>query len=179
MRMASAALAGAFTLAAAGWALAGPEKVAFPKDYTSSDKFVRYEVLDIAERKQVRYYFVNREAVAEARSVADLPDGTILVREDHAALLDASSEPEKGVDGRFVAADEVLGVVVMRKGAGWGAAYPEDKRNGDWEYAVFLPDGSRKPDVPYARCFECHKPQAAQDFTFTLSADALAKLKAK
>ena len=47
------------------------------------------------------------------------------------------------------------------------AEYPDDKRNGEWEYAWFLPDGSRKADAQFDGCFECHMSRAASDYTFT------------
>jgi hypothetical protein len=36
-------------------------------------------------------------------------------------------------------------IVVIEKRTGWGIEYPEDLRNGAWEYARFLPYGKRDP----------------------------------
>ena len=38
-------------------------------------------------------------------------------------------------------AGELDRVVVMEKRPGTGAAYPENLRNGDWEFAAFTADG--------------------------------------
>jgi hypothetical protein len=48
----------------------------------------------------------------------------------------------------------------MEKRTGWRIEYPEDLRNGEWEYARFLPDGRRDPTADIKGCFVCHKPKA-------------------
>ncbi len=67
----------------------------------------------------------------------------------------------------MVASDKVLTVFVQQKGRGWGESYPPEKRNGDWEYATFNADGTRRENAKYDACFSCHMPRAARDFTFT------------
>ena len=57
----------------------------------------------------------------------------------------------------------------MEKRTGWGVEYPEDIRNGEWEYARFRPDGTLAAQVDYKGCFQCHKPEREQDFVFTYS----------
>ena len=52
---------------------------------------------------------------------------------------------------------------------GWGAGYPPEKRNGEWKYAWFLPDGSRKDDAKFDGCFGCHMSRAERDYTFTFA----------
>jgi len=56
----------------------------------------------------------------------------------------------------------------MEKRAGWGAGYPPDKRNGDWEFQAFNADKSVNHNENLDRCFACHKSQERQDFVFTL-----------
>jgi hypothetical protein len=58
-------------------------------------------------------------------------------------------------------------IVVMEKRTGWGVEYPDDLRNGEWEYARFLPDGRRDPKADIKGCFVCHKPKSDHDFVFT------------
>ena len=41
-----------------------------------------------------------------------------------------------------------------------GAEYPEEKRNGEWEYQVFTPDRKVNDKANLNSCFECHKPHA-------------------
>jgi hypothetical protein len=89
--------------------------------------------------------------------------------EDHLAKLDDQGAPVTTVDGDFVPTPEITNIFVQEKGQGWGADYPAEIRNGEWEYGWFLADGAPKPDAEFDRCFECHKGVADQDFNFTLS----------
>ena len=57
---------------------------------------------------------------------------------------------------------------VMQKGAGWGAEYPDDVRNGEWEYQVFTADKAVNEKANLKACFGCHKPKASADYLFTL-----------
>lgn len=149
----------------AGYALAGPERVALPGGYQKS--FTRYLEVDRPDRKIVRFMYVNPEANAAARAGTDLPHGTVLIMEDHPAELDPSGQPKRDGDGRMIASGQVSAVFVMEKRPGWGEAYPPDKRNGDWDYATFNGDGSRRANANYDGCFACHKSRAQRDFTFT------------
>ncbi len=149
---------------------AGPERIAFPEGYQTT--FVRYATVDKPEREPpiVRFFYVNKDALAAAKAGDPLPDGTIAVMEDHPAELDQDGAPVTDANGRFVPTAEITNVFVQEKRAGWGEAVPEEIRNGDWDYAWFVADGSRKTgdDVDFTRCFTCHKDAAAEDFTFTL-----------
>jgi hypothetical protein len=58
--------------------------------------------------------------------------------------------------------------IVLEKRAGWGAEYPPDQRNGKWEFQAFNADETVNEGENVARCFSCHKSQAAQDFVYTL-----------
>jgi len=60
-----------------------------------------------------------------------------------------------------------VGYTVMEKQAGWGAEYPEAQRNGEWEYQAFRADKTANPNANLTACFNCHKPQAGQDFVFS------------
>jgi hypothetical protein len=51
---------------------------------------------------------------------------------------------------------------------GWGADYPPEKRNGEWEFQAFNADKSVNHNENLDRCFSCHKWQAQQDFVFTI-----------
>jgi hypothetical protein len=63
----------------------------------------------------------------------------------------------------------LTGIFVMDKQAGWGAEYPDDIRNGEWEYARFTPEAQRHPNADTTPCFQCHKFVSGQDFVFTRS----------
>ena len=146
-------------------ALAGPEKIAHPAGYAT--EFVRYFTVDRPDRKIVRFFYVNREALEVVEPGQELPYGTALVMEDHKVRLDANEEPVSDAQGRFIPTDEVMNVFVMEKQEGFGQEYAPEKRNGEWEYAWFLPDGSRKTDAKFDGCFSCHLSRAERDFTFT------------
>ncbi|MDI5935684.1 cytochrome P460 family protein [Halomonas kalidii] len=159
-------LAAAVTLLMAGTALAGPENIEFPENYAST--FVRYTTVDKPDRDPpiVRFMYVNADALAAAQPNEPFPHGTIVVMEDHTAELANDGEPVLDTDGRFIPTDDVTNVFVQQKEPGWGEEYPEEKRNGEWEYAWFQPDGTRQ-DRSMDSCFECHQQVADQDFTFT------------
>ena len=55
----------------------------------------------------------------------------------------------------------------MEKRAGWGAEYPDNIRNGEWEYQAFGADKQVNAKAKLTACFECHKPlPSGQDFVF-------------
>jgi hypothetical protein len=49
----------------------------------------------------------------------------------------------------------------------WGAEYPAELRNGEWEYQVFESDGKPRANAKHEACFTCHKPKSGQDFVFS------------
>jgi hypothetical protein len=55
----------------------------------------------------------------------------------------------------------------MEKRTGWGAEYPDNVRNGEWEYQAFKADKTPNTGANLTACFNCHKPQAGQDFVFS------------
>ena len=152
-------------LPTASWA--GPERVAFPTSYR--DAYVEYFRVDRPDRKGTRFFYVNPEALAAAEPGQELPPGTVLIMEDHKVLLDGNENPITDNDGRLQPTDEVTNVFVMEKQPGWGAEYSLETRNGDWDYAWFEADGSRKQGnfVRFTGCFSCHMNRANRDFTFT------------
>lgn len=151
-------------LAAAVQVRAGGDRVAFPESYA---KGVVYLTLDKPDNKQVREYFTSPAAAEAAKKGMPLPDGTVITAVQYAAQLDAQGNPTKDPNGRFSKTGNILGYAVMEKRAGWGTTYPENVRNGDWEYQVFRADKTANPNANLSACFDCHKPQAGQDFVFT------------
>ncbi|MBB3190733.1 cytochrome P460 family protein [Halomonas cerina] len=170
-------LTASLALLMAGSVAAGPENVDFPENYAGT--FVRYTTVDKPDRDPpiIRFLYINPDALAEARPGEPLPHGTVVVMEDHEAELNESGEPRRDADGRFIPTHEVTNVFVQEKQPGWGAEYAEDKRNGEWEYAWFRSDGSRRDDQSMDSCFECHRQVADQDFTFT-TAPFITRIKA-
>jgi hypothetical protein len=162
--MMATAVAMTAALAAAVQVRAGADKVAFPADYA---KGVVYMTLDRPENKQVRDYMTSQAAVDAAKKGAQLPDGTVVIVVQYAAQLDAQGNPAKDANGRMIKTNNILGYNVMQKQAGWGADYPESKRNGEWEYRVFGADKTPNDGANLNGCFMCHKPQAEQDYVFS------------
>jgi hypothetical protein len=63
--------------------------------------------------------------------------------------------------------DEIAGIAVMEKRAGWGTEYGDDIRNGEWEYQAFKADKTVNDKANLKSCFTCHKPLDKQDFVFS------------
>ncbi len=162
------AAVGALSLTlAAGMVRAGADRIVFPDGYEKS--YVLYGVIDRPDAKQVRYFYVDRASLKSARAGQPVPDGTTLVMTFKKAKVDASGEPVVDKNGRMIAEGDAFRVFVQKKGKGWGADHTQKQQNGDWEYAAFLPDGSRDATVTsYDACFGCHNARAkpAEDFTF-------------
>jgi hypothetical protein len=145
-------------------AQAGGDKIAFPEDYA---KGVLYTTVDRADNKQYRELYVTPAAAVEAaKKGAPLPDGTVLTLVQYRAVLGADGNPTKNAEGRFSKGD-VVGYTVMEKRAGWGAEYPPEIRNGEWEYQAFTPAKAVNDKANLTACFQCHKPLDKQDFVFS------------
>ena len=148
---------------------AGPDKIAFPAGW---EKFVLYNVVDRYDNKQYReLYASTQEAVDAAKAGKPLPDGTVLVLAQYKAQVDAQGNPIKDPKGRFVKGEPVA-LTVMEKRTGWGTEYPDDFRNGEWEYAAFSLDGKLNTQANYKACFQCHKPHEKLDFVISYSSIA-------
>ena len=96
-----------------------------------------------------------------------MPDGSLLVLEQHAAKLDADKKPVVGSDG-FYQADRLLGYTAMERGAGWGKDIPELLRNEDWNYAAFTAAKQMRTGINQADCLACHKPLDKVSYTFSI-----------
>ena len=143
---------------------AGGDKVAFPESYASG---VLYTTVDRSDNKQYRELYVSPPAAIDAAKKGEpLPSGTVLTLVQYAAKLGADGNPEKGADGRFIKTN-IVAYTVMEKRAGWGAEYPDNVRNGEWEYQAFLADRKVNDKANLTGCFNCHKPLDKQDFVFS------------
>jgi plastocyanin len=145
---------------------AGPDKISFPANW---ETFVLYTTVDRPDNKQYRELYASSQAAVDAMKAGrPLPAGTVLVLIPYKAQVDAHGHPIKDARGRFVKGDRI-GFNVMEKRAGWGAEYPADLRNGEWEYAVFGLDQKLNDKANYKGCFQCHKPHERQDFVISLA----------
>lgn len=145
-------------------AQAGGDLVKFPDTY---EKGVLYTTVDRADNKQYRELYTSPEAIAAAKKGQPLPSGTVITLVQYAAKLDPNGNPLKDANGRFIK-DKLLAYTVMEKRTGWGAEYPENIRNGEWEYQAFRADRSVNTSAKLENCFTCHKPLGAKvDYVFT------------
>ncbi len=149
-------------------ASAGPEKIKYPSDYL---KGVLYQTLDRPDNKQYRELYATPAAIEAVRKGQPIPSGTVLTLVQWSVQQDDKGNPIKDSNGRFIKKD-IIAHTVMEKRTGWGTDYPSDwPRNGEWEYAVFGPDGqpNAKANANNKACFTCHLPHAKQDFVISLA----------
>ena len=158
------ALAGVGMCALATHVRAGGDKVVFPEGF---DKGVLYTTVDRADNKQYREIYTSPAAVEAAKKGQPMPDGTVVTLVQYKAKLGADGNPEKDANGRFIKTD-ILGYTVMEKRKGWGTEYPDNIRNGEWEYQAFTADKKVNEKANLAGCFQCHKPlPSSQDFVYS------------
>jgi plastocyanin len=144
---------------------AGPEKIAFPANYKDH---VLYATVDRYDNKQYRELYGTADAVKAVREGKPIPSGTVLTLVQYKAQVDTAGNPVKDANGRFIKGD-LVGVTVMEKRTGWGTEYPDDIRNGEWEYSAFTADLKFNDKANYKACFQCHKPHAKQDYVISLA----------
>lgn len=160
-------LAAATLVALAARSDAGPDKVLFPAKHKEG---VLYTIADRYDVKQYRELYVSSPAaVKAAKDGKPLPYGTVLTLIQYKAQVDAAGNPLKDAKGRLLQGD-LIGYAVMEKRQGWGAEYPEDLRNGEWEYGAFTVDGKANDKADFKECFQCHKPHDGQDFVISYPA---------
>ena len=141
---------------------AGGDKVAFPENHAAG---VLFTTVDRADNKQFREFYASAAALDAAKKGEPLPNGSVITMLQYAAKLDAQGNPEKDANGRFIKGN-LIGYAVMEKRAGWGAEYPDNVRNGEWEYQAFKADKSVNTGANLGACFNCHKPLDKQDYVF-------------
>ena len=167
-RKAIAAAAAAIGALAAGISVlhAGGDLVVYPEGY---DKGVLYATIDRYDIKQFRELYASKAAVDAVRKGQPIPSGTVLTLVPYKAKVDDKGVPIKGPDGRFIKDGGPLAFNVMEKRAGWGAEYPANLRNGEWEYQSFTVDKKPNPKANLKACFECHKPHEKIDYVMSLA----------
>lgn len=143
-------------------------RVTLDKDFAKT--FQLYDKVDKADRKIVRFLYIDKPSLAKVKVGEALPDGVTLVMEDHAVAQEAGGALLKSPEGRLVPTGRIRAVAVMAKAKGWGETnlFPPDKDNGDWEYASFKADGSPNP-IKLDNCYACHLANVPKDQDFTFS----------
>lgn len=144
---------------------ASDERIEFPARYKT--EFTNYLSLDrVQNHDQVIRLFANEAAIQAAKEGRALPDGSIFVGEIYKAKKDKDGKVIVSTLGRRVR-DKLAAVAVMQKQAGWGAKFSEDHRNGDWDFAIFSPDGKRL-NKDLNACRACHAPLKKSQQLFSL-----------
>jgi len=149
-------------------AVAGADdnRVGFPKDYRAT--FENYISLDRTQNDdQVIRLFANEKALAAATAGEELPDGSVLVAEIYKAKKNAEGEVVESSLGRRIR-DKFAAVAVMEKQKGWGEKFPEELKNGDWDFAIFSPKGERLAGKDVNACRACHAPLTKTQHLFSL-----------
>lgn len=138
--------------------------IAFPKDYKTT--FTNYLSLDRTQNPgQIIRLFANDIAIAGPGPDGKLADGAIIVGEVYKARKDKDGNVVTSDLGRQVRGKLAV-LAVMQKGKGWGAQFPDELRNGDWDFSAFKPDGSSaKKDLN--KCRGCHAPLTDTDHLFS------------
>jgi hypothetical protein len=148
------------------------DRVGFPAGYTS---YAVLRTANITQRTLLGTIYGNAPA-ASIGDVATLPypNGSVIVMEWATPLKAADGTPIAGADGLWKKGD-VVRIDVMRREAGYGAAYGE-RRAGEWEFASYRADGKAvEPAIDAAACAACHRqPGTARDFVFRGRFPALA-----
>ena len=146
-------------------AMADEERISFPADYKT--KFYNYLSLDrVQNDDQIIRLFANDVALNAAKEGRELPNGSVLVGEVYKAKKDKDGNVMQSSVGRRVR-DKLAAVAVMEKGEGWGATFSEDLRNGDWDFAIFSPDGKRL-NKDLNACRSCHAPLKQTQHLFSI-----------
>lgn len=147
--------------------------IKFPEKYAEG---VLYGSVDRSDNKQHREFYITKNAIAAVKAGKALPSGTVITMVNYKAKLDDKGVPVKGPDGRFIKTD-IAGFAVMEKRDGWGKQYPDNIRNGEWEYQAFTSNKAVNAGAKLENCFTCHKPKESEQFLFSL--DQLKKTAAK
>jgi len=160
-------VAGAALVGLAAAALAGPERISFPADYKST--FTQYHSGERLNGEQYAVIFANDIALQAARAGDGeaMPNGAQIVMEIYKPKMDANGAPMRDANDSLMQGD-LAAIGVMETGAGWGAAYPEDIRSGDWDFGLFDAAGAIKKDDSTA-CLGCHAPYGDSAFMHTYS----------
>ncbi len=144
-------------------ALAGSANVNWPADY--KHKFTHYFSSDRTANHQIIRLYANDAAITGVQENGKLPNGSVVVGELYAAQMDDKNQPVLSGLGRRIIKN-LAAIVVMQRGDGFDAEYPDVLKTGNWEFAVFSPTGQRlEKDI--TGCRACHHPLTDKEFLFS------------
>jgi len=139
-----------------------PPQIVNPVGYWAQyEKIIQ---VDVPLRGTLREVYIDSISGRLARLTGKLPYGSKIVMRDFKAAPDG-----KGGwlirNGQFVPG-EPTGVLVQEKERGWGAGHPDSIRNGEWDYAVYTPQGQPIAINAEKSCMGCHQQVESTDYTF-------------
>jgi Cytochrome P460 len=147
-----------------GPAWADEPRITFPADYLQFDNYLSLD--RVQNDDQIIRLYANDIARKAARERRELPSGSVIVGEIYKAKKDKNGNVIESGLGRRIRG-KLAAVAVMEKGDGWGKRLPTDLRNGDWDFAIFTPDGAHLGKDLNA-CRSCHAPLADTQHLFSL-----------
>ena len=121
-----------------------------------------YTTVDRPDNKQYRELYAPTEAVDAVKAGQPIPSGTVLTLVQYKAKLDAAGNPRRTPTADSSRRMSSSAYTVMEKRAGWGTEYPDDIRNGEWEYQAFKADKTVNDKANLKNCFTCHKPSTSR-----------------
>jgi len=152
-------------VATSATAIAEEARIQFPENYATT--FQNYLSLDrVQNPDQIIRLFANDHALSAGSKGSELPYGSVLVGEIYSARKDVDGKVVTSSLGRRIK-DKLVAVAVMEKQKGWGDTFPEELKNGDWDFAIFSPDGQRL-DKDLNSCRQCHAPLKDSQHVFSI-----------
>lgn len=140
-------------------------EIKFPKEYQSFKNYFSGDRLSPNDGQIIRI-FANDIALKGMKKNAKLPYGSVIAAEIYKAKKDKDGEVIESNLGRRVR-NKLAVIAVMEKRKGFGANVSKEFRNGDWDFAVFKPDGSvAKKDLN--KCRACHAPLTEKQHVFSI-----------
>jgi len=115
----------------AGSAFAAPQDVKLPENWRETS--VKYREGDRAPPDDTRTGVARADRTAVGSAGA--AHGSVIVFGIRKAKLDAEGKPVPDAEGRRLP-DSLALLAVMAKQPGFGAGWPEDIGNGEWQYAA-------------------------------------------
>lgn len=125
-------------------------EIAFPHNYKNS--FSHYATIECPNSAIVRQMYANSTAIAAAKKEQDLPNGSVILMETHAARRDGNRLSPVRLNNIFVRAK---------------TANSENNRSENWQSRWFSPSGSLVSNSE-GSCRSCHNRVKDRDYMFTL-----------
>lgn len=144
---------------------ATPPAGVFPANYRTALRKMGDTVYD--EKFGLSTVYVNEPAASVVPfSQARFPDGSVILMEFAQPQRDGEGELLRDAKGAPLRG-EIAHIDVMRRVAGFGAAYGDD-RAGEWEFSSYRADGTTLvAPASGAHCAGCHRNAGAdKDFVF-------------